>query len=78
MRCVGINSKKDSIGGKEMKELTEKESIDLREEWWREILCKCEDLSPVDRGFARCRYEKPYPEPTHECCFEKCPKRLGK
>ena len=45
-----------------------------REKWWREIMRHCEDISVVDRDFARCRYEKPYPEPTFECCFEKCPK----
>lgn len=36
----------------------------------------CDSISIVDRDFARCRYVKPYPEPTHDCCFEKCPKRV--
>lgn len=45
------------------------------DQWRREILYHCEDISIVDRDFARCRDEKPYPQPTHDCCFEKCPKR---
>lgn len=46
-----------------------------REKWRKEILMHCADISVVDRDFARCRYDKPYPERTHDCCFEKCPKR---
>lgn len=46
------------------------------DQWQREILYHCDNISVVDRDFARCRYEKPNPEPTHECCFEKCPKRV--
>lgn len=45
------------------------------EKWRKEILFHCDDISVVDRDFARCRYEKPYPEPTHDCCFEDCPRR---
>jgi len=48
--------------------------MEVYEKWWREILCHCDDISIVDRDFARCRYENAYPEPTHECCFEKCPR----
>lgn len=47
-----------------------------QKKWWREIMFHCEDISILDRDFARCRHERPYPEPTFECCFEKCPKRL--
>lgn len=43
--------------------------------WWREIMYHCDDISVLDRDSGRCRYNRPYPEPTHDCCFEKCPKR---
>ena len=45
--------------------------------WWRDVLCKCTSISIASRGRALCRYERPYPELTHECSFEKCPKRKG-
>ena len=46
-----------------------------QETWWREIMYHCDDISVLDRDAGRCRYEKPYPEPTFDCNYENCPKR---